>query len=89
MEVKTYIKRNGKNLVIRLTKSKGRLIYEHICFHCGLDFISNRITAIYCSDKCKKAEYREKKKKSKETISRISMSSIMEEIRIKNKMGTL
>lgn len=74
MKVKTYIQRNGKDLVVKLTKSKGRLIYQHICGQCNIEFISNRKTAKYCSDTCRKRHYdfknRERKENEKKSLIR-------------------
>jgi len=61
-KTKTYITRNKKELYVKLTKTKGRLKYERICLCCSRDFISNRSTALYCSDYCKLKEYKRKKK---------------------------
>jgi hypothetical protein len=62
MKGKAYLKRNQKELFIKATKSKARLIYEHKCKHCNCDFISNRKTAVYCSDSCKVSFYRKRDK---------------------------
>lgn len=68
MNTKTanYIKRNGKDLYVKLTKGNARLIYERVCGNCGRDFISNKTTAWYCSDSCRVMGYRKKKKLEKE-----------------------
>ncbi len=66
MKIKTYLQRNGKDLYIKLTKSKGRMKYEHKCNHCCNDFISNRLTAKYCSDNCRIYAY--KKRKAEESL---------------------
>lgn len=59
--LKTYFLRNKKELIVRPTKSKARLIYEHKCPNCSNDFISNRLRAIYCSDNCRIIFFRKKK----------------------------
>ena len=46
------VRLNKKNYVVRLCKS-GRVQHTHICLACKKEFISNRTTAKYCSDKCK------------------------------------
>lgn len=61
-KTETYITRNKKELYVKLTEKKGRLKYERVCLHCSRDFISNRSTALYCSDDCRVKEYRRKKK---------------------------
>lgn len=62
MKGREYIKRNSKELFIKQTKSKARLIYEHKCKNCQCDFISNRKTAVYCSNACKVSFYRNRDK---------------------------
>ena len=56
-----YFRRNKKDLLARTTKSKARLKYEHKCPNCSKEFISNRITAIYCSDKCRIYSFKKRK----------------------------
>jgi uncharacterized OB-fold protein len=68
MKLKTYIRRNKKDLIVRPTKGKGRLIYEHTCNNCGKDFISNRRTAKYCSNSCRISWYKKNAKEFDGTL---------------------
>lgn len=67
MSQKVYIRKSGKDLYPRMTKSKARLKYEHKCEHCSKEFISNRITAKYCSDNCRVYAFN-KRKQNKEKM---------------------
>lgn len=55
--VMSYVKIGRDKLKIKECK-KGRVKYHKKCLYCGVKFISNRETAIYCSDKCKMAYHR-------------------------------
>jgi hypothetical protein len=83
MKVKTYIQRNGKDLVVKLTKSKGRLIYQHVCNQCNVEFISNRQTAKYCSDGCRKKQYDFRKKEMAEVESKKHIKKFLRAARIR------
>lgn len=63
-KMELYFRRNKKDLLAKPTKSKARLKYEHKCPNCGKEFISNRITAVYCTDKCRVYAFKKKKKKA-------------------------
>ena len=89
MKVKTYIQRNGKDLVVKLTKGKGRLIYQHLCRQCSTEFISNRSTAIYCSDGCRKKQFDEVKRKRSKEVAVIRVKKFMREARFRLKNPTL
>lgn len=61
-KTQAYVTRNGKELFVRLTGKKARLIYERICLNCSRDFISNRSTSLYCCDDCRVKLWKKNKK---------------------------
>ena len=52
-----YLVRNSKKLFVKPTQSPAKAKYEHVCQHCGIDFISNRRTAKFCSNSCRSMEW--------------------------------
>lgn len=50
---------NGKYCSLACSaRAPKQLQYEHICKHCGKDFLSASKNAKYCSDSCKQKNYR-------------------------------
>lgn len=42
-------------------KNTPELSYKSVCSHCQNEFLHSRVTAKYCSDKCRKRDYLRKK----------------------------
>lgn len=58
MTTKVYIIRNGKKHVIKDTKKGGKVTYSRECLECSQLFLSNRTTALYCSNSCRAKKHR-------------------------------
>lgn len=87
MKPSGIIKRNGKLLYLKtdFKKKNTRLIYERVCAYCGIDFMSNRKTAIYC---CTDHRIYAFKKRKRDDESKVYLEGVITDLLKKGKLDT-